>query len=147
MGHVKFSVVLGVLHAAGWDVFDDSEAVLDYRAGRGREDFALVPSSPASLGHSTVLLVLIDVRPQGENVESNRTVRRIISQCSVAEALLVVLTDGRRWLLLFSSFVGNGDDHLFCIIDLTEDPDAAAENLNPQLSRERVASGLVARSA
>ena len=39
---VKLGVVLRLLNAAGWDVFDISEVVPDYPAGNGKVDFALV---------------------------------------------------------------------------------------------------------
>ena len=60
---------------------------------------------------------------------------------------LAVLTNGRRWLLVFWSPESSGGGRRFCDIDLLEDQDATAENLNRFLSRDRVASGQAARSA
>ena len=42
VGSVKLGVVLRLLNAAGWDVFDVSEVVPDYPTGNGKVDFALV---------------------------------------------------------------------------------------------------------
>ena len=61
-------------------------------------------------------------------------------------APLGVLTNGRRWLLLFQSPNYQGASHRFCEVDLAENPVAAAE-LNRYLSRDRVAGGQAARSA
>lgn len=83
----------------------------------------------------------------GENLESNRAERRIVAQCAREGAPLAALTNGRRWRLLFQSSESGGGDHLFCDMDLAEDPDAAAESFSRFLSRDRVASGQAARLA
>ena len=45
VGSVKLGVVLRLLNAAGWDVFDISEVVPDYPTGDGKVDFALVAAA------------------------------------------------------------------------------------------------------
>ena len=42
VGSVKLGVVLRLLNAADWDVFDVAEVVPDYQTGNGKVDFALV---------------------------------------------------------------------------------------------------------
>ena len=42
VSRVKLGVALRLLNAAGWDVFDVSEVVPDYRSGNARVDFALM---------------------------------------------------------------------------------------------------------
>ena len=58
-----------------------------------------------------------------------------------------MLTNGRRWLLLFQASDYQGTDHRFCEADLAENPAAAVEELNRYLSRDRVVSGQATRSA
>jgi len=87
------------------------------------------------------------VKPFGENLDSSRIERRLVTQCGRVGAPLAVLTNGRRWLLLFQAPDYRGNDHSFCEVDLAGDPVAAAEELNRHLSRDRVASGHAARSA
>ena len=144
---VKLGVVLRLLNAAGWDVFDVSEVVPDYRAGNARVDFALISSPHRASQPLATPQVLIEVRSLSENLGSSRTERRIITQCAREGAPLAILTNGRRWLLLFRSSERLGADNRFCEIDLVEDPDAAAENLSRYLSRDGVASGQAARLA
>ena len=147
VSRVKLGVALRLLNAAGWDVFDVSEVVPDYRSGNARVDFALMSSPLRGSRSSAVPQVLIEVKSLSENLESNRAERRIIAQCAREGAPLAALTNGCRWLLLFRSSEGHGADNRFCEIDLAEDPDAAAESFSRFLSRDRVASGQAARSA
>ena len=87
------------------------------------------------------------MKPFGENLDSSRFERRLVAQCSRVGTPLAVLTNGRRWLLLFQAPDYRGNGHRFCEVDLAGDPVAAAEELNRYLSRDRVASGQAARSA
>ena len=145
VSHVKLGVALRLLNAVGWDVFDVSEVVPGYRSGNARVDFALMSSPLRGSRSSAIPQVLIEVKSLSENLESSRAERRIIAQCAREGAPLAALTNGRRWLLLFHSSESGGGEHLFCDIDLVEDPDAAAESFSRFLSRDRVASGQAAR--
>ena len=147
VSRVKLGVALRLLNAAGWDVFDVSQVVPDYRTGNARVDFTLMASPPGTSRSPAIPQVLIEVKSQDENLESSRTQRRIIAHCAREGAPLAALTNGRRWLLLFQSSESGSGDHLFCDVDLVEDPDAAADSLSRYLSRDRVASGQAARSA
>ena len=144
---VRLAVVLRLLRAAGWDVFDISQVAPDFRTGSGTVDFALTPPSIRVGGTPDSPQVVVWVKPSGEDLGRPGNERRIIAQCVKAGAPLAVLTNGRRWLLLFWSPESSGGGRHFCDIDLLEDPDAAAENLNRYLSRDRVFSGQAARSA
>ena len=143
---VRLGVVLRLLHAAGWDVFDVSQVVPDYPTGNARVDFALMGDPSRGAGGPATPRVLVEVKPFGENLDSGRYERRMVAQCARAGAPLAALTNGRRWLLLFQAPDYQGASHRFCEVDLAEDPVAAAE-LNRYLSRDRVASGQAARSA
>ena len=90
--------------------------------------------------------VLLEVKRFSENLDSGRHERRLVAQCSRVGAPLGVLTNGRRWLLLFQAPDYRGNSHRFCEVDLAGDTVAAAEELNRYLSRDRVASGQAARS-
>ena len=147
LGSVKLGVVLRLLNAAGWDVFEISEVVPDYPTGNGRVDFALVAASSRGTGGPATPQVLLEVKPSSENLDAGRLERRLVAQCSRVGAPLSVLTNGRRWLLLFQAPDYRGADHRFCEVDLAGDPVAATEELNRYLSRDRVASGQAARSA
>jgi len=147
LGSVKLGVVLRLLNAAGWDVFDISEVVPDYPTGNGRVDFALVGASSRGTGGPATPQVLLEVRPSSENLDAGRHERRLVAQCSRVGAPLAVLTNGRRWLLLFQAPDYHGAGHRYCEVDLAGDPVAATDELNRYLSRDRVASGLAARSA
>lgn len=147
VSRVKLGVALRLLNAAGWDVFDVSQVVPDYRTGNARVDFTLMASPPGTSRSPAIPQVLIEVKSQDENLESSRTQRRIIAHCAREGAPLAAVTNGRRWLLLFQSSEISSGDHLFCDVDLVEDPDAAADSFSRYLSRDRVASGQAARSA
>ena len=147
VGSVKLGVVLRLLNAAGWDAFDISQVAPDYPAGNGKVDFALMAASSRGRGGPATPHVLVDVKPFGKNLDGGRHERRLMTQCSRVGAPLAVLTNGRRWLLLFQAPDYRGNDHRFCEVDLTGDSVAAAEELNRYLSRDRVDSGQAARSA
>ena len=144
---VRLGVVLRLLNAAGWDVFDISQVIPDYPTGNARVDFALMGSPSRGAGGPAVPQVLVEVKPFSENLDIGRHERRMVAQCARAGAQLAVLTNGRRWLLLFQAPDYQGTGHRFCEVDLAKDPVAAAEELNRYLSRERVASGQAVRSA
>ena len=144
---VKLGVVLRLLNAAGWDVFDVSQVVPDYPTGNGRVDFALMASPSRGAGVPASPRVLVEVKPFGDNLDDGRYERRMVAQCARVGAPLAVLTNGRRWLLLFQAPDYLGTGHRFCEVDLAENPAATAEDLNRYLSRDRIGSGQAARSA
>ncbi len=144
---IKQGIVLRVLSAAGWDTFDLSEVQPDYRSGNTTIDFALM--SPASARGRTAAtpLVFVEVKLPGENLESDRFERQLINHCSRNGVSLGVLTNGLKWLLLYTSPDRENRESQYCETDLSGDPDAAAEDLNRYLTKDRVASGQAARSA
>ena len=144
---IKQGVVLRVLSAAGWDTFDLSEVRPEFRTGNTKVDFALMsPSSPRARTESTPL-VFIEVRPVGDNLESDRYERQMMAHCAREEVSLAVLTNGLKWLLLFWSAEGDQKENCFSEIDLAGDLDAASDDINRYLAKDRVSSGQSARSA
>ena len=144
---IKQGVVLKVLSAAGWNPFDLAEVEPEYRTGRSIIDFAL---KSQSLGRGTTAAapkVFIEVKDIKEDLDKERYVRRLLALCATEEVSLAALTNGPRWLLLFRSSDDDGAGGRFAELDFSGNPEAAAEDINRYLSKDRVISGQAARSA
>ena len=139
------AVVLRLLAAAGWDVFDLSQVMPGYITGNSNVDLALM--SPGQPKGAAPPRVFIDVRTPGEDVGSPRMERQMLALCAQEEVPLAALTNGLRWLLFLWSPGGGRKERRFCDIDLREDPAAAAADINRYLTRDRVSNGQAARSA
>ena len=139
------AVVLRLLAAAGWDVFDLSQVMPGYVTGNRSIDFALMP--PGQPKGAVSPKVFIEVRTPADNIESPRMERQLLALCAREEVPLAVLTNGLRWLLFLWSPEGGRMERRFCEIDLREDPEAAAEDINRYLTKDRVCNGQAARSA
>ena len=100
---MKQAVVLRILDAAGWNAFDLSEVEPDFQAGSARVDYALKSASSARTRASATPKVLVEVKPLNENLESERSQRRITNLCGRAEVEVGVLTDGLSWLFFLWS--------------------------------------------
>ena len=145
---VSQGVVLRLLDASGWDVFDLSQVMPGYRSGDTEIGYSLMTARSGS-GElpSPWPRVLVVVRSLGESLEATRTVKWLLGCCAKEGAPLGVLTDGLSWRL-FLPTVGEGQrDSSFCEIDIAGNPEAAAEDVSRYLARDRVASGQAARSA
>ncbi len=92
------AVVLRLLVAAGWDVFDLSQVMPGYITGNSNVDFALMPP-PGQPKGAVPPSVFIDVRTSTDNIESPRMERQLLAHCAREEVSLAVLTSGLRWLL------------------------------------------------
>ena len=139
------AVVLRLLAAAGWDVFDLSQVMPGYITGNRNVDFALMP--PGQPRGAVSPRVFIDVRTPGEDVGSPRMERQLLANCAREEVSLAALTNGLRLLLFLWSPEGGRMERRFCEIDLRGDPEAAAADVNRYLTRDRVSNGQAARSA
>lgn len=144
---MKQAVVLRVLDAAGWSAFDLSEVEPDFQVGSARVDYALKSGASARQRGSATPRVLVEVKSLSENLDSERHQRRLMAHCGRAEVELALLTNGMRWLFfLWSPEVGR-QEYRFCEINILEDPEAAATELNNYLAKDRVANGQAVRSA
>ena len=123
------AVVLRLLAAAGWDVFDLSQVMPGYITGNSNVDFALM--SPGQPRGAVSPRVFIAVRTPGENIESPRMERQLLAHCAREEVSLAALTNGLRWLLFLWSPGGGRMERRFCEIDLRGDPEAAAGGHQP----------------
>ena len=141
------AVVLRLLAAAGWDVFDLSQVMPGYITGNSNVDFALMSPTSGQPRGAVSPRVFIDVRTPGENIESPRMERQLLALCAREEVSLAALTNGLRWMLFLWSPGGGRMERRFCEIDLRGDPEAAAADINRYLTRDRVSNGQAARSA
>ena len=141
------AVVLRMLAAAGWDVFDLSQVMPGYTTGNRSIDFALMSPPPGRPRGAVSPSVFIDVRTPAENIESPRMERQLLALCAREEVPLAALTNGLRWLLLLWSPGDGRKERRFCEIDLRGDPEASAADINRYLTRDRVSNGQAARSA
>ena len=139
------AVVLRLLAAAGWDVFDLSQVMPGYITGNSNVDFALMP--PGQPKGAVSPRVFIDVRTPGEDVGSPRMERQLLAHCAREEVSLAALTNGLRWLLFLWSPGGGRIERRFCELDFRKDPEAAAAEVNRYLTKDRVSNGQAARSA
>ena len=144
---VKQAVVLRVIDAAGWNAFDLLEVEPDFQIGSGKVDFALKSASSFRQRASSTPKVLVEVKSLSENLDSERHQRRLVAQCGRAEAELGVLTNGLRWLFLLGSPEGGRQEDCFCDINIVEDQEAAATELNNYLAKDKVTNGQAVRSA
>ena len=142
------AVVLRLLAAAGWDVFDLSQVMPGYITGNRSIDFALMSSPPGRpRGAVSSPSVFIDVRTPGEDVGNPRMERQLLALCAREEVPLAALTNGLRWMLFLWSPGDGRKESRFCEIDLRGDPEAAAADINRYLTKDRVSNGQAARSA
>ena len=144
---IKQGVVLRVLSAAGWDTFDLSEVQPEYRTGNTKIDLALMSPSSARSRAASTPMVLVQVKSASDNLESDRLERQILAHCAREDVSLAVLTNGLKWLLFFWSADTSQRENRFCEIDFSGDLDAAVDDINRYLAKDRVSSGQAARSA
>ena len=128
----KQGVVLNLLRLAGWDTFDVSQVVPEYRVGNRRVDYALGPGSPNA--------VFIEVKRPGENLERHQ--QQLLEYCFQEGVKMAVLTNGRTWWLYLPLQAGSWEQRRFLTIDLeVQEPSVVERRFLEYLSRERVSSG------
>ena len=93
------AVVLRLLVATSWDVFDLSQVMPGYVTGNSSVDLALMPPAPGRPRGAVSPKVFIDVRTPAENIESPQLERQLLAHCAREEVPLAALTNGLRWLL------------------------------------------------
>ena len=128
----KQGVVLNLLSLAGWDTFDVSQVVPEYRVGNRRVDYALGPRSPNA--------VFIEVKRPGENLERHQ--QQLLEYCFQEGVKMAVLTNGRTWWLYLPLQAGSWEQRRFPTIDLeVQEPSVVERLFLEYLSPERVGSG------
>ncbi len=144
---IKQGIVLRVLSAAGWDTFDLGEVHPEYRSGNSKIDFALMSSGSPRSRNAATPAVFVEVKLPGESLDSDRMERQAINHCVRSNVPLGVLTNGLEWLLLSCPAEVERRENRFCEIDLSGNPENAADELSRYLAKDRVISGQAARSA
>ena len=144
---MKQAVVLRVLDAAGWNAFDLAEVEPDFQVGTAKVDYALKAPSSLRQRSSATPRVLVEVKSLGENLQSERHQRRLLNHCSRSEVELGVLTNGLGWLFFLWSPDSGRQENRFCEINIVEQPEVAAAELNNYLAKDKVSNGQSVRSA
>ena len=129
---VSQGVLLPALHGLGWNIFDTSIIVPEYRVGEGRVDFALChpASRPA---------VFVEVKRVGSSEGADRQLFEYAFHQGVP---IAVLTDGQEWSFYLPAEQGRYDERRVYKLDLLERTTGEAkERLNRYLSYERICSG------
>ena len=144
---MKQAVVLRVLDAAGWNAFDLTEVEPDFQVGTAKVDYALKAASSIRQRSSATPRVLVEVKSLGENLQSERHQRRLLNHCARSEVELGVLTNGLSWFFFLWSPENGRRDNRFCEINILEEPEAAASELNNYLAKDKVSNGQSVRSA
>ena len=95
---VSQGVVLRLLDAADWEVFDLSQVRPGHNSGGRETGYALMTPQDGS-GEPPPPRALVEVRSPGESLEARRRVNRLLASCAREGASLGVLTDGLGWRL------------------------------------------------
>ena len=144
---IKQGVVLRVLDAAGWSAFDLSEVDPDFRVGATKVDFALKTAQSPRMRSTAKPKALVEVKSLEESLENERHHRRLMNNCARAEVEMGVLTNGFDWMLFLWSPDRAGQESRFCHVDIRQDPENAAEELNKYLAKDKVSNGQAIRTA
>ena len=144
---MKQTVVMRVLDAAGWSAFNLSEIEPEYQIGSSRVDYALKSAASPRAQASAPPKVFVEVKSLQENLDSERLRRRLMGHCGREGVELGVLTNGPRWLLFLASGDNVQQENRISEIDIQQDPETAAEELNKYLAKDKVSNGQAVRSA
>lgn len=128
--NTKLALINPVLRALGWDV-EDLEDV--------RSEFRRVPSDKP-VDYALMLArsprLFVEAKALDENLEDRRWANQIVSYATVAGVEWVVLTNGNEYRIYNAHALAPVEEKLFRIVQISEDPDAAAAALS-LLSKEQ----------
>lgn len=128
---VSNGVVLRILEALDWPVFDTTVVHPQYPVGEGRVDFALCEPANKPMG-------LVEVKRLG-SAESGE--RQLFEYAFHEGIPLVILTDGQQWHFYLPAERGDYQERRVYLLDLLErDLDDAAERLERYLQYDRACS-------
>jgi len=135
---VSRGVVMRLLNALGWPVFDPTIVWPEYPLESLRVDYALCnPPKKAAL--------IIEVKAVGKAENSDAQLLEYAFKSGVPMALL---TDGQEWHFYLPSGQGSFEERRFYKLDIIErDIQECAEKLNKYLSFDRVKTGDALRAA
>ena len=138
--NTKQAVVLPVLDALGWDIFDVDEVEPEYRIeGKSAVDYALK-------GEDGRAKVFIEVKAPGERLEGHQ--EQLLKYAFKEGVELAVLTNGLEWWMYLPIRKVRWRERRFLALDLGGgDAEAVAEGLTRFLLKERVLSGEALKDA
>lgn len=129
IGRVEQGVVLPLLEALGWPVFDPITVVRNHRTGDRTVSCAL-------LGRHAEPAVLIDIEPPGTAVTPAGN-----GHCHAFERIRVA-TNGAQWVLSFAEANRSDPEEPFHSVDLRHSPgEEAARGLLRYLARDAIVTG------
>lgn len=106
----KHSIILPILMALGWNVFEDEEVCPEYSVQNGRVDYSL------RSGHFNK--VFIEVKKNTENLDNHQ---EQLLQYSFKEGVkLAILTNGLVWWFYLPLHEGSWEQRKFNSIDIIE---------------------------
>lgn len=135
---VSQGVLLPILHALGWPVFDTSTVIPEYSVEGRRVDYALCHPAKQPC-------VFIEVKKVGLSQGSDRQLFEYAFHIGVPMA---ILTDGQEWSFYLPGEQGSYDQRRIYKLDLLErDEQEAEKRLERYLNYAHVCSGEALRSA
>lgn len=135
---VRETIVLPILQALGWDIFDPSSVLREYTLGTRRVDYALSSSARKTE-------IFIEVKAVGHTVGADKQLFEYAFHEGIPFA---ILTDGREWNFFLPGEQGSYEERRVQKLDLTErSPKEAVDILQRYLEISRVRSGAAIESA
>ena len=129
---VSKAVVMRLLQALRWDVWDPAHVSSEFKIGKRRVDYALLHEPFGAV-------VLIEVKDVGKATAKGED--QLFDYCSKQGVPLAVLTDGRTWSFYFPSGAGTYEQRRFATTDLRDDsPSGCAVLLERYLGYQAVVS-------
>lgn len=135
---VSKGVVMRLLQALGWDVFDPARVSSEFRIKNRKVDYALQynPFGP---------IVLIEVKDVGKATPQGE--EQLFDYCAKQGVPLAVLTDGQIWNFYLPAGMGSYEQRRFAVGNVLEDEAECARVLRRYLGFEAVTSGRSHRDA
>jgi len=135
---VREAIVMPVLQALGWNIFDPNLIVREYSLGSRRVDYALSSTPPRKE-------IFIEVKAIGQAVGADRQLFEYAYHEGVPFA---ILTDGREWNFFLPGEQGSYDERRVQKLDIVERPTKeVVEILQRYLEIGRVRSKAALESA
>ncbi len=135
---VREAIVLPILQALGWDIFDPRSVLREYSLGNRRVDYALSSSPPRRE-------IFVEVKSVGQSLGADRQLFEYAFHEGIPFA---ILTDGREWNFFLPAEQGSYDERRVQKLDLAERSEAdAAAIFHKYLELSRVRSGDALASA
>ena len=131
-------IVLPILFALGWDIFNTLEVVPQYSIENKRLDYALRAQERNK--------VFLEIKKPSEDLEKHQ--EQLLNYAFREGVALAILTNGISWWFYLPLKEGNWEQRKFFTIDLIEQPvEDAADKFFSLLSKQNVVSDNAIRNA